>query len=119
MTSLTRREFVRKTTLVAAAAQLASGLRSAETTAVGSTAPAPELGADLLRWLEGTPAIMPGTSWGRPWARGQHGRNTTFTLESIDGTAVPLQSWPLAFWPDGSLKWTAHAIPGDAPVSAG
>ena len=24
---------------------------------------------------------------------------------------LPLQSWPIAYWPDGSLKWTAHAIP--------
>ena len=31
---------------------------------------------------------------------------------------MSLQSWPLAFWPDGSLKWTAHAIPADAPVAA-
>lgn len=22
---------------------------------------------------------------------------------------VPVQSWPTAFWPDGSVKWTAHA----------
>src|SRR4030095_13087140 len=33
---------------------------------------------------------------------------------------VPLQSWPLAWWPDGALKWTAHAhapggTPGDGP----
>jgi len=21
-----------------------------------------------------------------------------------------VQSWPLAWWPDGSLKWTAHAV---------
>lgn len=25
---------------------------------------------------------------------------------------LPVQSWPLAYWPDGSLKWTAHAIAG-------
>jgi hypothetical protein len=26
------------------------------------------------------------------------------------GESVPLQSWPLAWWPDGSLKWSAHAL---------
>ncbi|WP_333559043.1 hypothetical protein [Paenibacillus macerans] len=26
-----------------------------------------------------------------------------------DEELVPLQSWPTAFWPDGSVKWTAHA----------
>ena len=30
---------------------------------------------------------------------------------------MPLQSWPLAYWPDGSLKWSAHAIPGAAPAA--
>jgi hypothetical protein len=25
---------------------------------------------------------------------------------------VPLQTWPLAYWPDGSIKWTGHAITG-------
>ncbi len=31
---------------------------------------------------------------------------------------MPLQSWPLAYWPDGSLKWTAHAVaPGVTSTS--
>src|SRR5699024_1070517 len=25
------------------------------------------------------------------------------------GPELPVQTWPLAYWPDGSLKWTAHA----------
>ena len=32
---------------------------------------------------------------------------------------APLQSWPLAFWPDGSLKWTAHALPPTATIGNG
>ena len=120
MPSLTRREFVRKTTLVAAASQLVGSLTSCKTVPVMPQAPLPEPTApELLHWLEGTPAALPGASWGRSWPRGQHGRDTTFKLESAEGAAVPLQSWPLAFWPDGSLKWTAHAIPADAPVSTG
>ncbi len=117
MNHLTRREFVRTTTLVAAATQLAGSLRAAETPAA---APAPvAVDPDVLHWLEGSvPATLPGTTWGRPWPRGQHGRATAFALQAADGTAVALQSWPLAFWPDGSLKWTAHAIPADAPASA-
>src|SRR5581483_331742 len=35
------------------------------------------------------------------------------------GTQIPLQSWPLAFWPDGSLKWTAHALPVNAKAGDG
>ena len=116
MTSLTRREFVQKTTLVAAATQLATTLRSAETAPVA--APAAAADPDGLRWLEGvTPSVVPGASWGRAWPRGRHPRGTTFTLQGAGG-AVPLQSWPLAYWPDGSLKWTGHAIPADATASA-
>jgi len=28
-----------------------------------------------------------------------------------------MQSWPLAFWSDGSLKWTAHAIGPNAGLT--
>jgi hypothetical protein len=28
--------------------------------------------------------------------------------------SAPLQSWPLAYWPDGSIKWTGHALAADA-----
>ncbi len=24
-----------------------------------------------------------------------------------------MQSWPTAYWPDGSIKWTAHAVPAN------
>lgn len=118
MTPLTRREFVRKTTLAAAATQLASSLRAAE------TAPAPvptstNSAPDVLRWVDGSkPALLPGANWGRSWPRGLHPKGTEFTLKDEQGTDVPLQSRPLAFWPDGSLKWTAHAIPALAAVSA-
>ncbi|HWA24190.1 MAG TPA: Tat pathway signal sequence domain protein [Lacunisphaera sp.] len=116
MPPLSRREFVQKTTLVAAAAQLATALRSAEPSPPAGSAPA---STDGLRWLEGaTPPLLPGASWGRSWPRGQHGKETSFALHTADGTSVPLQSWPLATWPDGSLKWTAHAIPAHAPAAA-
>lgn len=117
MSHLSRREFVRKTTLAAAAAQLATRLRAAES--APAAAPAP-LDPNALRWLEGgTPALLPGATWGMPWPRGRHARGTTFALRTLSGdNAVPVQSWPLATWPDGSLKWTAHAIPADAPPAA-
>jgi hypothetical protein len=82
-----------------------------------------------LRWLEGgVPEVRPGTTWGVPWPRGIHFPDTKFSLK--DGPReVPVQTWPLGYWPDGSLKWTAHAISegageaehlvlaaGDAPV---
>jgi hypothetical protein len=35
-------------------------------------------------------------------------KEQTFTL-TADGKSLPLQSWPLAYWPDGSIKWTGFA----------
>src|SRR3954468_16782224 len=113
MPSFTRREFVRKTALAAAVTQLAANLRAAATPAA---APAgPPLAPHGLRWLEGTPALLPGACWGMPWPRGRHAAATQFSLRTADGAAVPVQTRPLATWPDGTLKWTAHAIPADAP----
>jgi len=121
MNKLTRREFVHKTALAAAAAQIASELRAAttaETPAPAAPTASPS-GAPVVRWLEGaTPAMQPGTTWGMPWPRGQRAKDTRFTVRAADGAAVPAQSWPLAFWPDGSLKWTAHALAAGLPASS-
>ncbi|QFZ21465.1 exo-rhamnogalacturonan lyase family protein [Saccharothrix syringae] len=66
-----------------------------------------------LHWLEGgTPATHAGTTWGVPWPRGTFTPDQRFTLTTTTGTPVPLQTWPTGYWPDGSLKWTAHAISG-------
>src|SRR4051812_930011 len=115
MSSLTRRDFVRKTVLAAAAVKLATELRAADTPAAAPKAPA-KSGVAGLHWLEGAaPAALAGTTWGMPWPRGAHAAGTSFALHTSAGAAVPVQSWPLAFWPDGSLKWTGHALPADAP----
>src|SRR5690606_37158597 len=42
----------------------------------------------------------------------------TFALTADDGTSVPVQSWPLAYWPDGSLKWSAHALAAQGAPAA-
>ena len=57
-----------------------------------------------VRWLE--EPQRHGTTWGLPWPRGLLRAKTPFAL--ADGT--PLQSWITATWPDGSVKWSAHAI---------
>ncbi|MGX9219355.1 exo-rhamnogalacturonan lyase family protein [Massilia varians] len=69
-----------------------------------------------LQWLDGAPpARFEGATVGVPWPRGTVKADTAFQL--LDGErAVPVQSWPTAYWPDGSLKWSAHAVP--AGVSA-
>ncbi len=118
MTPLTRREFVRRTALATAATSLLTPLPAAP---VGRSAATPpwQPGTAPVRWLDGVvPAVQPGVTWGVPWPRGEQARATTFALLTAEGASVPVQTWPLAFWPDGSLKWTAHAIPGDAMASA-
>jgi hypothetical protein len=65
-----------------------------------------------------------GISWGVPWPQGAVRPTTSFNL-SANGAALPLQNWPLAYWPDGSLKWTglATVLPagfqGQVTLSAG
>ena len=49
-----------------------------------------------------------GVSWGVPWAQGAIARGSNFNL-GAQGSSLPLQSWPLAYWPDGSIKWTGLA----------
>ncbi|HEV2296540.1 MAG TPA: hypothetical protein VGR35_22040 [Tepidisphaeraceae bacterium] len=132
--ALSRREFVLRTAAAGAATQL-QNLVQAQTqpaTSPGSGAnPAPaQAGAVALHWLDGhPPAARAGVTWGVPWPRGACAAEQTFTLTGANDAAIPLQTWPLAYWPDGSLKWTAHALgplqsapqslvlaPGDSPA---
>jgi hypothetical protein len=57
-----------------------------------------------------------GVSWGVPWPQGVVRRGSAFSL-SAQGTELPVQTWPLAYWPDGSLKWSGFAtvVPADLP----
>ncbi|CAH1220575.1 hypothetical protein PAECIP111891_05056 [Paenibacillus allorhizoplanae] len=69
-----------------------------------------------LRWLNKEASKPVGITWGIPWREGELGRDESLRLETDDGQdAVPVQSWPTAYWPDGSVKWSAHAatvLPG-------
>lgn len=71
-----------------------------------------------LQWLDGqTPQRFTGVTWGTPWPQGKVPRQTGFELRSSHGS-VAVQSWPLAYWPDGSIKWSAHALaPADLTAS--
>ena len=88
----------------------------ANQSAQGAAAPAvsmtnPGAGA-WVRWLDGSAgAVAQGVTWGTPWPRGKQHETKNFGLRGADQKVLPLQSWPLAYWPDGSLKWTAHALP--------
>jgi hypothetical protein len=63
-----------------------------------------------VKWLDNTPApLSSGISFGVPWPRGTVQKTQPFTLTTADGKTLPVQTWPLAYWPDGSLKWSGFA----------
>ncbi|MBD0378751.1 exo-rhamnogalacturonan lyase family protein [Paenibacillus sedimenti] len=74
-----------------------------------------------VNWLEEPLTNPTGVTWGVPWHRGELDRSQAGSLGLIDpsGSTVELQSWPTAYWPDGSVKWTAHAVSLDKPESEG
>jgi hypothetical protein len=64
-----------------------------------------------LDWLGGVaPTADDGVSWGVPWPEGQLQKGDHLGLKTRTGESVPLQTWPLAYWPDGSIKWSGQAI---------
>jgi len=72
-------------------------------------------GGVQVGWLGGAPPpLAGGTSWGVPWPRGAYRKDQSFTLTDSAGKSLPVQSWPMAWWPDGSLKWSAFASVADA-----
>jgi PcRGLX-like N-terminal RIFT barrel domain/PcRGLX-like protein C-terminal alpha/alpha toroid domain len=102
---VTRREIMQSGILLAVAATLPMSAADAKP---GATS----LSADL-HWL-GSQRSPCDTElvWGVPWPRGALPRATKFQLTAFPGKPLAVQSWPLAYWPDGSLKWTGHAASG-------
>jgi hypothetical protein len=70
-----------------------------------------------LNWLGGTPpATGANVTWGVPWPKGAMTTDTPLRL-TAGGQDVPIQSWPLAYWPDGSIKWTGHSLTAPAGLA--
>lgn len=73
----------------------------------------------FLKWLGNeVPSLHTGVSWGVPFPEGTYQKDQKFLLKSKNGKISPLQSWPLAYWPDGSLKWAGFSTVVDS-VSGG
>ena len=72
-----------------------------------------------INWLGNNASFTTGATFGVPWPRGAFPSTTSFTCSDSTGRAVALQSWITGYWPDGSIKWTAHAIPASPTVSSG
>ncbi|RFM32893.1 Tat pathway signal sequence domain protein [Chitinophaga silvisoli] len=101
--NLSRRDFMKQSMIISAGLPIATSLQS--------WMPGTNMQDNMpLHWLgDKAPKLSIGATWGVPWPQGAVKKSHGFVLES-SGQAVNLQSWPLAYWPDGSLKWTAHAI---------
>lgn len=62
-----------------------------------------------LNWLENLPLTNTGVSWGVPWPKKIVKKEQSFTLIDSNGQTHPLQNWVLAYWPDGSVKWSGFS----------
>ncbi|WP_229665570.1 exo-rhamnogalacturonan lyase family protein [Croceicoccus mobilis] len=113
---MTRRSMLASSALAGSAAAL-PGLAQA-------ASPAPSTGLHKgsgpdVAWLDpAPPAAHEGQAWGQPWPRGTKYDKSGYHLSGKDGK-IPLQTWPLAWWPDGSIKWTGHATAADAALADG
>ncbi|WP_205746749.1 exo-rhamnogalacturonan lyase family protein [Duganella callida] len=133
----------------AAAAGRPSGIDDATTTSTRTRRQdSADLAPDdtPLHWLDGAaPPAFQGVTWGVPWPQGRVASDSGFELsgagvqhrngsgngaagrgsdgdregDSPSGAVRVVQSWPLAYWPDGSLKWSAHALPPSAGPALG
>lgn len=118
MSESTRREFLKDAALAGAAITtctvaesnlFASGLPAEMPVSRFAAGSSGSSSAVVLSWLGGNPPLVPaGVSWGVPWPQGAIARGSGFTL-SASGKELPLQTWPLAYWPDGSIKWSGFA----------
>jgi hypothetical protein len=110
----TRREFLKDAALAGAAISTGAlaerSLFAAATPAQGPAAAVRSVAREVeLSFLSKEPAAMAtGVSWGVPWPHGTVGRDVAFGLNAA-GSGLAVQSWPLAYWPDGSIKWTGLA----------
>lgn len=48
------------------------------------------------------------TTWGCLWEKGSCTKETEYQLKNRKKDDLPMQSRITAWWPDGSVKWTAH-----------
>ena len=59
-----------------------------------------------LKWLGAEkPTMATGVSWGVPFNKGEVLPDSDYMLKDFSGKSMMVQSWPMAYWPDGSMKW--------------
>lgn len=121
MSPIPRRTVLKAAAVTGAATTLPWALNDAQPAAAAGLAAEGEetaQGPVEIGWLEEAGlGAAPGSTFGVPWARGQFPGDQKFALATADGKDIPVQTWATAKWPDGSLKWTAHAVGPEAASS--
>ncbi|MGL6161324.1 exo-rhamnogalacturonan lyase family protein [Microbulbifer sp.] len=112
-----RRDFLKKGALAASLPLAGQGMHTASAPAL-LRSPLPPLRKEgHLSWLDGEePVVKSGATWGQAWPRGVLEPGRALCLVNERGGKAALQSWPTAYWPDGSVKWTAHAVPANTAL---
>ncbi|MBB5803757.1 hypothetical protein F4560_003525 [Saccharothrix ecbatanensis] len=118
MAKISRRNLLLSAAAVGAAGHLARAAGEARADPVAAQTASGLIDDGVqLKWLEGGAPrqLAAGSTWGVPWPKGTVPKEQAFALRTAAGQQVPVQTWPTGYWPDGSLKWTAHAIGADVP----
>ena len=69
-----------------------------------------------LRWVGTRPSTDCPVSLGIPFLKGELEADGRVVLKDGGGSGIPSDCWPLAYWPDGSVKWlgVTAVVPGEA-----
>ncbi|MDH6390257.1 hypothetical protein M2480_001230 [Parabacteroides sp. PFB2-12] len=62
-----------------------------------------------LQWIGQTPQSNSPVSFGVPFPKGKIQAGRQFNITTANGIEIPADNWPLAYWPDGSVKWGGFA----------
>lgn len=68
-----------------------------------------ETSAVPLQWIGSTPEMDKAVSFGVPFEKGKISPESTLQLITVNGENIPIDTWALAYWPDGSVKWSGVA----------
>lgn len=68
-------------------------------------------------WVGQTPGIQTPVSFGVPFGKGDVQPHQAVGLQTEGGESLSADFWPLAYWPDGSVKWGGFAsvLPAHTP----
>ena len=62
-----------------------------------------------LHWIGDVPQTDKPVSFGMPFNRGELKTGDAVALSTDKGEKIAVDCWPMAYWPDGSVKWGAVA----------